>query len=212
MKRFLLITCVFLLMLQLGCSKEWKLVWSDAEIGFWNAWIFMSVFIWQMIIITFVNKRIRKRSHVPDEARQSALEKYIGIIANIVWFLALLYSVFLPLLLGAIWFYAGFFVFMIGLLVLAFATYRFITTPSNQLIQKGVYRISRHQMYLATFLICLGVALASASSIFILLSLILVLCLHYEALVEERYCIDTYKESYAEYMKRVPRWFGLPKN
>ena len=67
-------------------------------------------------------------------------------------------------------------------------------------------------MYLATFLICLGAALASASSIFILLSLILVLCLHYEALVEERYCIDTYKESYAEYMKRVPRWFGLPKN
>ncbi len=168
----------------------------------------MSVFIWQMIVITCASKHIRKRSHVPDEARHSGTDKYIGIIANIVWLVALGYSVFLPLLLGTIWFYTGFFVFIIGSLVLAYATYSFMTTPSNQLIQKGVYRISRHPMYLATLLICLGTGLASASGIFILLTIIMTICFHFEALVEERYCINTYKESYVEYMQCVPRWLG----
>jgi len=171
----------------------------------------MSVFIFQMALITFSGKRVKERTHVPNDARRTKFEKYTGIIGNFFWLLALVYSIFLPLLFDTIWFYLGFCIFIIGLLLLLLATINFMTTTVDQLIQEGVYTISRHPMYLATFLICLGTGIATASWIFIVLSLILAVCFHYEALIEERYCLEKYKELYCEYMKRVPRWIGIPK-
>lgn len=181
------------------------------KIGIWHAWIFMSAFIIQMIVIMFVNKRIWQRSHVPNDARQSVIDKSIGSIANLAWLLALGYSIFLPLLLGTIWFYIGFSVFVFGTILLSFATYSFITTPTDQLIQNGVYNFSRHPMYLATFMICLGTSIATLSWIFILLSVIIAICFYFEARLEERYCRKIYRDLYEEYMDKVPRWLGIPK-
>ena len=172
----------------------------------------MSVFIIQMIVIMFADKRIRQRSHVPNDARQTVLEKSIGSIANFAWLLALGYSIFLPLILGTIWFYIGFSVFVFGALLLSFATYSFITTPIDQLIQKGVYSFSRHPMYLATFLICLGTGISTASWILVLLSVIIAICFNIEASLEERCCLKMYRDLYEEYMDKVPRWLGMPKS
>jgi protein-S-isoprenylcysteine O-methyltransferase Ste14 len=163
------------------------------------------------MLIMFSNKRIRKRSHVPNDFRQTSIEKYIGVIANFVWLWALGYSIFLPLLFGSMWFYIGFFVFIFGALLLSLATFSFMTTPTDELIQKGVYTISRHPMYLATFLICFGAGVATASFILIILSVIIFICFYYEARVEERYCHKMYKDLYKEYMDRVPKWLGIPK-
>ncbi len=168
----------------------------------------MSVFILQMIIIAFAGI---KRSHIPNAVRQTTFEKNIGLIANFCWLLAMGYSVFLPLLFGTIWFYLGFSVFSIGVMILSFTTSNFITTPVDQLIQKGMYKFSRHPMYLSTFLICSGAGIASASWIFILLILVMSVCLHFEAIIEEKYCLNNYKDQYREYMNSVPRWFGIPK-
>ena len=66
-------------------------------------------------------------------------------------------------------------------------------------------------MYFATFLICLGSGIATASWILIMLSIIMVICFNYESRIEERYCQKMYRDLYYEYMNRVPRWFGVPK-
>ena len=179
--------------------------------GLYNAWLFMSVFILQMIVIMFMDKRVRERTHVPDSVRKKGIERYISIVANFVWLLAMVYSVFLPLLFKTIWFYTGFSVFILGVLILAWATVNFITTTVDQVIVNGVYQFSRHPMYLATSLICLGTGIATASSIFILITIIMAVCFHYEARLEERYCLNMYKNLYREYLNRVPMWFGLPK-
>jgi protein-S-isoprenylcysteine O-methyltransferase Ste14 len=179
------------------------------KIGIWNAWIFMSVFLIQMLAIMFADKRIRERSHVPIEARRNKLERYAGIVGNFTWLLAMGYSVFLPLQPGTFWFYSGLSFFIIGLILMVFATFNFITTPADQLIKKGVYQFSRHPMYLATFFICLGSGIAAASWLFIFFSVILSLCFHQEALIEERYCLEKYGSDYQEYLNRVPRWLGV---
>ena len=176
----------------------------------WNAWIFMSVFIIQMLVIMLAGEQVRKRSHVPAEAKLNKSEKYSSIIANIVWLAALLYSVFLPFKPGTILFYAGLCAFMIGLTILSTATYHFIMMPPDQLITRGVYGFSRHPMYLATFLICLGAGISSGSLIFLGLCVIMVLCFHKEALVEEKVCLEKYGDAYQGYMNRVPRWIGRP--
>lgn len=179
--------------------------------GIWNAWLYMSVFIIQMIIIMFAGEKIRRRSHVPADIKRSRLERCTAVIANAVWLLALVYSVFLPLKTGTTWFYTGLLVFLGGLVIITLATYHFMKTPPDQIISKGVYRFSRHPMYLATFLICIGAGISTGSWIFLILCLIMILCFHQEALVEEKFCLEKYGNAYLDYMKSVPRWIGLIK-
>jgi protein-S-isoprenylcysteine O-methyltransferase Ste14 len=180
------------------------------SIGFWNAWILMGIFLVQLLILLILRKPESKRSHVPNEVRRSGFEKYIGNLANLIWLFLLDYSIFLPLSLGTIWFYIGLSVYGLGVLILLFSTYIFIHTTGDKLIEIGVYRFSRHPMYLATFLICLGSGIAAMSYSFIVMSILLVLCLHCEALVEEKYCLKIYNDIYKEYMNKVPRWLGIP--
>jgi protein-S-isoprenylcysteine O-methyltransferase Ste14 len=171
----------------------------------------MSIFALQMLVIAFVGKNVRERGHIPKEARRNRLEKYTGATANILWLLALAYSIFLPFQLGTIWFYIGLFGFIVGAILMTTATFDFITANSDQVITKGAYRFSRHPMYLAIMLICLGAGIASLSFLFILLTTAMAFCLHKEASIEERYCLGKYGRAYQKYLNEVPRWIGLPQ-
>jgi len=158
-----------------------------------------------------VDKRVWKRSHIPIEVRRNKLERYVSAIANIIWLLALGYSLFLPLQLGTTWFYIGLSFFVIGLTLMVLATINFIGAPADQLITKGAYRCSRHPMYVATFFICLGAGTATGSWLFILFSTIMAFCFYQEALIEERYCLNIYGSAYREYIESTPRWIGVLK-
>jgi len=182
------------------------------KIGIWNAWLFMSVFLLQMMVIQLIDKHIREKSHVPREAKRNRFERYVGIIGNFIWLLAMGYSVFLPLQPGTFWFYVGLSIFIIGLILMVIATFNFITISTDQLITQGAYNFSRHPMYLATFFICLGSGIATESWLFIFFSIIMALCFYQEALIEERYCLTRYQNAYQEYMNRTPRWIGVPQN
>jgi protein-S-isoprenylcysteine O-methyltransferase Ste14 len=171
----------------------------------------MSAFVIQMLVVMFIGKNARNRSHVPGDVRKNHLERYTGSIANALWLLALGYSTFLPLQLGTIWLYVGLFVYAIGLMFLTIATFNFIKATPNSVITSGIYGFSRHPMYLAIFLICLGSGITAASPLFIFITIILGFCLHREALIEERFCLNEYGSTYQQYLDRVPRWIGLPK-
>ena len=182
------------------------------EIGLWNAWIFMIVFIFQMIGIFFIDKKIWKKSHVPIEVKKNKYERQVGILANLIWLIAMVYSIFLPLRLSTFWFYVGIIVFVIGLIILIKATYDFITTEPSKIIINGVYKISRHPMYLATFFIVLSISIASFSWLFLVLGIIMMFFFKREAIIEEKYCQKIFGEEYKEYMQITPRWIGIPKS
>ena len=138
-----------------------SLIPESFKLGIWNAWIFMSVFILQMLVIMFINKRVWERSHIPINEKRNKFERYVSSLGNFIWLIAMGFSVFLPLQLGTIWFYIGLSVFIIGVILMAIATFNFITTPADLMITKGIYQFSRHPMYLATFFICLGSGIAA---------------------------------------------------
>ena len=187
--------------------------WLPAfEVGIWNAWIFMVVFIIQMFVIMFVDKKTWKKSHVPLEAKRNRYEKQVGTFANLFWLIAMIYSIFLPLKLNTNLFYIGLIVFFIGVVIFIRATYDFITTKPNKIIKTGVYKISRHPMYFATFIIAVSASIASLSWLFLVLSIIMVFFFHKEALIEERYCLEIYSEDYKVYLQHTSRWIGLPKS
>ena len=83
-------------------------------------------------------------------------------------------------------------------------------TPVNEPVTKGLYRYSRHPMYVFGFLAPLGAGIASASWLFILLSILLIITHFLNGIPEERMCMDAYGETYRKYMSKTPRWIGLP--
>jgi len=182
------------------------------EIGVWNAWIFMSVFILQMLVIMLLGKKVWAKSSLPSDFKRNKREKITPIIGNSVWLLATLYSIFLPLRLGTAWFYAGLPVFMVGLIILVIATVTFATAPPEKPATKGAYSFSRHPLYLAMIIIYIGTSVASASWLFLLLTIFTIFWIRTEVIAEERYCLGRYNKDYREYMKRTPRWIGIPKS
>ena len=68
-------------------------------------------------------------------------------------------------------------------------------------------------MYFGFLLIYIGVGIAYASWIFLLIALVYFLALHYVLLTpEERLCLEKFGSTYQEYMDKTPKWIGLPKS
>jgi protein-S-isoprenylcysteine O-methyltransferase Ste14 len=183
------------------------------QIGVWNAWIFM-IWPWvDMLAVRLVGLDVyRRASGLPSEMKTNHRYRVVSYVSMAVDTMAVAYSIFLPLKLGTIWFYAGLAIFLTGLLVLTAATANFATTPLDVPITSGIYHYSRHPLYLASLLIYFSVGIASASWVFLLFFVIQSVFIRIAAVGEEGYCVEKYGEAYREYIDRTPRWLGLPKS
>jgi len=144
--------------------------------------------------------------------RHNKNEKRALLFYHIIYFLGFIYSIFLPLKLGTIWFYIGLPISLIGLIIYTRIIVDWITTSADVPITKGTYQYSRHPLYLTPFIIYIGIGIASASWVFILGSIMLIIIPQFFVLPEERFLIEKYGEFYIDYMNRTPRWIGIPKS
>jgi protein-S-isoprenylcysteine O-methyltransferase Ste14 len=188
--------------------------WLPAfKIGLWNAWILLLYFPLNEVIITLVDKAVgtgqsmKKMGYVPSDKRGKWV--YAASMAPMV--LLILYSIFLPLKLGTVWFYAGLAIYLVGLAMLVTSIVNVATTPLGQPFVTGMYRHSRHPAYVSMFVTWVGVSVASASWLFLLLSVVNMGLLAGEAVAEERGCIEVYGEEYRRYLDRTPRRIGIPR-
>ena len=166
----------------------------------------------QTITVRLVSREAYQRGGHPSNMNPSQTYKIINYIAMPLWLLATAYSIFLPLKLGAICFVVGLVLFLLAMAVNTVATVNFIKTPVNQPVTGGVYRYSRHPIYIALVMIYLSVSIASASWVFLLLTALFLVQVILSVIEEERFCLERYGDAYREYMNRTPRWLGLPKS
>jgi protein-S-isoprenylcysteine O-methyltransferase Ste14 len=181
------------------------------EIGVWNAWIFMVYYILGIPLIRLINKGSVEKNDVAAPAYKGTEDKIVKFY-QLCYVLLLIYSVFLPLRLGTTWLYIGLAICLLGLITLTITMVHFATTPLDELVSKGLYRYSRHPIYLTQFLMFIGVGIASASWVFLLLSILRTIASFMLLAPEERFCLQKYGDAYHEYMNRTPRWIGLPKS
>ena len=182
------------------------------EIGVWNAWIFM---IWLLVAFLLVPLNIipKGREEGSDfTAEFSKTQKYVLRSLHIIYLLSIIYSIFVPLKLGTAWFYAGLPIYLLGLILYAMVWVGFATTPPDKPVTRGIYRYSRNPMQLSQVVIFLGVGIATASWIFLWLSVIYMITPLLWVDAEERHCLKVYGDAYREYMKTTPRWIGTPKS
>lgn len=102
---------------------------------------------------------------------------------------------------------AGCLVFGFGAVCTLVSYDNYFSSKSDETITKGLYRFSRNAIYVSALFMEIGIVVLCRSW---LLGVVLVLHLvlrHYVILEEERYCEQTYGESYLAYKKRTPRYF-----
>jgi protein-S-isoprenylcysteine O-methyltransferase Ste14 len=58
----------------------------------------------------------------------------------------------------------------------------------------------------------IGAGIASASLLFLLLTIVYTALTLIYAGSEEHICLEKYGDAYREYMEKTPRWIGLPKS
>ena len=181
------------------------------ELGFWNAWIFMLGYLLPPIISVFCSKgkESSKRWNVSVPIKHV---KLLNVTSTVIMVAGVIYSIFLPLQLGKVWFYLGLVIFLIALVISLSCTFIARTTSTDKPFTKGPYRYSRHPMYVAQTLVFVGVTIASVSWVFLLLTVIMQGFHMIFSPAEEQYCLKRYGKDYQEYMRRTPRWIGLPKS
>jgi protein-S-isoprenylcysteine O-methyltransferase Ste14 len=125
-----------------------------------------------------------------------------------------IYSVFLPLKLGTIWFYIGVPITLLGLVGAILVLVNWASTAVGEPVTRGIYRYSRHPMYVTGVFMFLGVSIISASWVFLVLTIIFGVgaTRPYFVKIEEAQCLGHYGAPYREYMSRTPRWIGIPKS
>jgi protein-S-isoprenylcysteine O-methyltransferase Ste14 len=184
------------------------------EFGLCNAWIFMVPALLVMLLCMPV---MMKKGAPGGPARvpcKSKITLLVAILSKFIYFPAVIYSVFLPLQQGTVWFYVGLPITLVGLVGSIVMLVNWVNTPAGEPVTRGVYRYSRHPMYVTGVFILLGVSIMSASWVFLLLTIIFGVGVTrpYFVKIEEAQCIGHYGAAYREYMDRTPRWIGMPKS
>jgi len=187
------------------------------DIGVWNAWILMLAVLLStlppLVMAGFARGDLKERLlEIPTNPTFSETENKVKYLSNILIILLLIYSVFLPLQLGTGWFYAGLAILVIGFIARQVAIVPWVATPPDRPVTTGLYRYSRHPMYLTMIVQIIGVGIASASWLFLLVTGALIFTINIIAIPEERICLQKYGNAYRKYIDRTPRWIGLPKS
>jgi protein-S-isoprenylcysteine O-methyltransferase Ste14 len=183
------------------------------QAGVLNAWILMLYLPLHPAIMFVIDKiagtgEMMKKMEAP---RYTKTEKIINILGNFVLFFGLfIFSIFLPLKLGTAWFYTGLALCVIGVIIWTVAIVNIVKVPLGEPWESGLYRYSRHPMFIAESLILIGTGIASASWIFLLFAVVSIALSAILVLAEERSCREKFGDLYRAYSNKTPRWMGIP--
>ena len=185
------------------------------KIGLWNAWILQVLFFLTLIVPNLLmSKEGKERTkRATESVPYGRTQKILAYSTHIVIMpFTVLYSIFLPLKIGTAWLYAGLVIFALALAMSVITSVNYATTPLDEPVSKGVYRISRHPIYFTGFLLYIGIGIATASWVILLCSILWIALFHLVLPFEERFLLEKYGDSYREYMNKTPKWIGLPKS
>ena len=179
------------------------------ELGLWNAWILVI----PILVLSFSDMKVTAARESGKEGDFKLTRKESRII-NLIFLpmiVSWVYTVFLPLQLDIIWLYSGLIVYLFGIVFAVVAIQNFATSPKDKLITRGLYRYTRNPAYIGMILIQMGVGIACASWLYIILTVAFIVLLNANLSAEERYCSYRFGDDYQKYLNSTPRWIGIPK-
>lgn len=177
--------------------------------------VFYTAYFSKMLLQKGRGIRTQQIGRGEKEGRTLMIERIMGAATAII-VAAELYSI----LFNAYWItyagfrYAGISVAAVGVLVFicSMATMRDswragITNENTKLVTGGIYRFSRNPAFLGFDLMYIGILLAFANLLHLLLVAFAIIMLHLQVLEEEKHLIKTFGFDYQRYMTDTKRYF-----
>ena len=188
------------------------------ELGIYNAWILQVIYfivsMQPLVLKTIFKGNFKKEAEKLRNISPTNVKKTLGSVA-LYWTLFIIFiasfvlTFFLPLKMDSYWFYIGIFLFLVGIFLTTFVIQSWISTAPNKPITSGIYKYSRHPMYISFFFSYMGIVIATLSWVFLVLTLIHIFLTFFQARIEEKFCISKYGKEYEEYMRKTSRWIGF---
>lgn len=167
--------------------------------------LMIPLFLIRFVLLGALDKgALARAAHFPPLAGRERACYVVYQIANV---LIILYPLFLSIKTEpAALFAMGLVVYGAGVALLAASTVRFARPSASGLLEDGVYRFSRHPMYVAYFLYFLGCVLLTQSAVLLALLAAFQVAAHGIIKAEERECEAAFGEEYRAYCRRVRRY------
>lgn len=142
---------------------------------------------------------------IGDFVQVPSLPFYSGVYL-ILHYLQLVMLSFLSFSDADLLFIIGLIVYISGIFFYSASMFYFAVSDFRKPAVKGMYKFSRHPVYLSFFVIIFGAALASGNIILLLINF-----LHFYSATkimkaEEEKCLEEYGQEYKEYMSEVKRF------
>lgn len=151
------------------------------------------------------SKAIKRAAHFPNMQGNEVIAYWIYQVSNVLIFI---YLCFLTINTNNLYvFISGNVCYWIGLLLCAITIFNFSKPSSSGFNHNGLYQYSRNPMYVSYFIFFIGCAFLTNSKILLGIVIIFQLSAHCIILSEERWCLQTFGETYRQYIKDVRRYF-----
>jgi len=113
------------------------------ELGLWNAWLLT---IW-LVVLPILSNFIIKDKNTSKKLRTSVpvkFEKTLNKMSMLAVIIGVIYSFFLPIKFGTIWFYIGGIFFSLGFILNISVIVSLRNVTANEFFNKGPFKFSRH--------------------------------------------------------------------
>lgn len=159
----------------------------------------------RFVLLSILNsKAIQRAAYFAPVQGKEKIAYYIYQISNIAIFL---YLFFLRIKAEFSWqFYSGLLCYLLGLCLCAITVINFSFPDDRGLNTNGVYKFSRNPMYVAYFIVFVGMALLTQSLALFVVVVIFQISAHWIILAEERWCVAKFGTVYKRYMESVRRY------
>lgn len=177
------------------------------QIGLLNGWLLMLIYLLCLIgmVLTFPAQVRHKLFYEPAYPRGDPRWFIIlfGRVAAITFVILMIFSslqIDLPI------FYVGIGIYLLGFIIVMVSLWTFRLTPAGQIVDTGIYRISRNPQWVGLVLVFIGTATTTAAWLPFILLAVLFFAYHFQILLEEGVCSSVYGVDYHAYMHSVPRY------
>jgi len=161
------------------------------------------IFIRYGLIRIFNKAALKRAAFYPPLVGKEKGAFWCYQVSTLLFFVCLF---FLKIRTDSILFYIGLIVFCIGVLFCIVSILNFAKPKESGLNLKGLYRVSRHPIYVAYFIYFSGCVLLTCSLLLLIFLIIFQVSAHWIILSEERWCVKEFGQEYIEYMKKVRRY------
>ena len=183
----------------------------DFQIGLWNGWILSAIFLVHHFLVMFIIPKENKKEMTDQVKQTKGKDRSTIYLSLIVYYGIMICAIFMPLQLWTLWFYIGLMIFAIGMILLIVVEVQLHFRRPGQFLTKGFYRISRNPQYVMMYITWIGIGVVTESWVILMLVFVSMIVQHFMVLGEEIFCLEKYGNTYREYMKRTPRYIGVPQ-